>query len=75
MVQDAHDTAKQMLELVAEHSKLKCPAGGYYAWEAGCLHSIIGSFARECPQFLPLIKREIEWHQKQVTFLKTAKQA
>ena len=69
MSMKAYDAAEELTKLVEQHSKLKCPAGGSYAWEAGCLTSIIKMMAAANPETLAYLNEQIEWHKKQVECL------
>ena len=61
--------ADELCRMVAEHAKLKCPTAGHYAWEAGCLTSILHTLAMNHPEVMPTLEKELEWHTKQVKCL------
>jgi hypothetical protein len=64
------DLAEAVTEMVGTHAALKYPAmAGRYAWEAGCLSSIIKTLAANHPEVVPTLERELEWHKKQVLCL------
>jgi hypothetical protein len=65
----AQDVAEEMTKMVSTHAMLKCPSGGNYAWEAGCLTSIIKTIAGNHPEVMATLERELAWHTKQVMCL------
>ena len=35
---------------------------GFYAWKAGCLHSILTCLASKFPEIKPFLEENLEWH-------------
>jgi NRPS condensation-like uncharacterized protein len=66
----AYDAAEELSKLIERHAKLKYPSSNCcYAWEAGCLVSVLKTMASQCPEALSFLEKEIEHHKKQVMCL------